>query len=195
LIGSRLLTHARLSTAILAIGLMLTTLACQLDVGGPEPPGETIPVSASAAEEMAQLWQSALAAAAATGTLTILLDEAQVTSFLDLRLEAQEDPVLHDPQVYLREGLVQVFGITERGPLQASVLVIVAPRLDEDGSVRFEVVSADVGPLPVPDALRQTISSLLTEAFTSPLGSLATGVRITTLAIADGQMALVGQIR
>jgi hypothetical protein len=36
---------------------------------------------------------------------------------------------------------------------------------------------------------------LLTEAFTGTLGSMATGIRITSLAIADGQVAIVGSPR
>lgn len=174
---------------------MISTLACQIDVGGPQSPGEPIPISTAAAEEISRAWESALAGAVSSGTLTLLLNETQVTSYLALRLEAQENPALRDAQVFLREGLIQVYGITERGALKASVLITVAPQLGADGSLSFDVTSADVGPLPVPDTLRQSVSTILTEAFTSPLGSLATGFRITSLAIAEGQIAIVGELR
>ncbi len=180
---------------VAAAGLILSTLACQVDIGGPEQPGEVIPLSDDTAQEVEDTWQSALGSAAATGQLTLLLTESQATSLLQQRLESQADPVVRDPQVYLRDGVIRVYGVTERGILQASVLITIAPRLEPDGSVYFDVTSADFGPFPVPDAVRQSISAMVTEAFTSPLGTLATGVRITSIAIADGQIAIVGELR
>lgn len=175
--------------------MLIATLACQIDVGGPAAPGDRIPVSTEAADEIHRAWQSAISGAVNSGTLAVLLNETQLTSYLALRLEAQQDPLLYDPQVFLRQGVIQVYGLTRRGALQASVLITIAPQLDTDGSLSFEVTSADVGPLPVPDALRQSVSAILTEAFTSPLGSLATGLRITSLAIADGEIAIVAAVR
>ncbi len=187
-------THTRRSLAALLAALCLSALACQIDVGGPAAPGDPIPVSTEAAAQIRDAWQSAVAGAVRTGNVTLLFDESQMTSFLALRLHAQEDPLLHDPQVFLRHGLIQVYGLTRRGALQASVLITIAPQLDSDGSLTFQVISADVGPLPMPDALRDSVSAILTEALTSPLGSLATGLRITSIAIADGQLALVAKV-
>ncbi|OGO12073.1 MAG: hypothetical protein A2Z66_14255 [Chloroflexi bacterium RBG_13_66_10] len=177
------------------LSLALASIACQIDVGGPEPPGDPIPVSTEAAAELEHAWESAVAAAAGSGRLTILLTEAQVTSFVALRLDAQEDPLLTAPQVYLREGMIQIHGKTRQGVLAADVLITVTPTLQPDGTISFEVTSADLGPLPAPAALRQSVSAMLTEAFTSPLGSLATGFRITTLVVDGGEAALVGEIR
>lgn len=193
--GSKLLNHFRWPTVPAVICLALALLACQVSVGGPEPPGEPIPVSTQAAEQLGEAWQAALAGATTSGTVVVLLDETQLTSFLSLKLEAQEAPLLHDPQVFLRDGTIQIFGTNEQGPLEATVLVRVAPRLNPDGTILFEIVSADFGPLPAPDALRQGVSGLLSEALTTPLGSLAAGVRLTSVAVADGQIAIVGEVR
>jgi len=177
------------------ICLALASLACQLSVGGPEPPGDPIPVSTQAAEQLGEVWQAALAGAATSGTVIVLLDETQLTSFLAFKLEAQQTPLLRSPQVYLRDGMIQIFGTNEQGPLEATVLVCVAPRLNPDGTILFEIVSADFGPLPAPDALREGVSGLLTEALTTPLDALAAGVRLTSVAVADGQIAVVGEVR
>ena len=179
----------------LAISLSLALLACQIDVGGPAAPGEPIAASDQSASEVAQIWQGALTAALRTGQLTVLFDEQQLTSYFAARAGAREESFLQEPQVYLRDGLIQIHGVTRQGALQASVLITVAPRLDPEGGLTFELTSADFGPLPVPDAVRASISTILTEALTTPLGSLAPGVRITSVAIADGQMALVGELR
>lgn len=193
--GSKLLNHFRWPTVPAVICLALTSLACQVSVGGPQAPGEPIPVSTQAAEQLGEAWQAALAGARTSGTVIVLLDETQLTSFLALKLEGQEAPLLRDPQVFLRDGTIQIFGTNEQGPLEATVLVRVAPRLGPDGTILFEIVSADFGPLPAPEALREGVSGLLTEALTTPLGSLAAGVRLTSVTVADGQIAIVGEVR
>lgn len=177
------------------MALAAASMACQIDVGGPEPPGDPIPVSTEAAGELEQAWESAVVAAAGSGRLTILLNEAQLTSFVAFRLEAQEDPLLTAPQVYLRDGMIEIYGHTQQGVLAADVLITVTPVLQPDGTISFDVTSADLGPLPAPASLRQSVSAMLTEALTSPLGSLATGFRITTLVVDGGEVAVVGEIR
>ena len=90
---------------------------------------------------------------------------------------------------------MQIFGIFDQGPFLANALLIVMPSIDAEGQISFELTQADIGPLPIPGALKDTISAILTEAFTGTIGSLATGIRITSIAIADGEMAIVGELR
>jgi hypothetical protein len=91
--------------------------------------------------------------------------------------------------------MIEIYGHTQQGVLAADVLITVTPVLQPDGTISFDVTSADLGPLPAPASLRQSVSAMLTEALTSPLGSLATGFRITTLVVDGGEVAVVGEIR
>jgi hypothetical protein len=194
LLGSKDHTH-RSKIALGVAALMLAMIACQIDVGGPEPPGQPIPTQVDAAGELSRSWQAALTSAAKTGQVLVILDEMQLTSFLAHRLEEKDPPALLDPQVYLRQNAIQVYGIIERGPLKASVLVVVEPIINPEGSISLELTTAEIGPIPAPVALKDTISAILTEAFTGSIGSLATGIRVSSLAIADGEMAIVGELR
>jgi hypothetical protein len=144
---------------------------------------------------MAAAWRSALTTAASTHKLMIVLNEGQLTGFLLSRLDSQSDPILSHAQVFLRQGQMQIFGIAQQGPFRANVLVAIAPVLKPDGTIGFEVASADLGPIPAPDSVRESLSAMLTEAFTGSIGSLATGFRIQTLAIANGELAIVGELR
>ncbi len=173
----------------------LAGLACQISVGGPEPPGPPIAVSTEAAAGLAQLWQEALLDSAGSGQVVLVLDETQLTSYLAVRLAQSENPILREPQVRLHEGVMQIYGKSVQGPFEAGVLVEMEPRLGPDGALGFAITSADFGPLPVPAALTEGLSSMLTEGFAGTLGSLATGIRITTLVISDGELALIGEIR
>jgi hypothetical protein len=118
-----------------------------------------------------------------------------MTAFLAERIADREQPLIRNPQVFLRDNQIQVFGIAERGILKASVLITVAPEITSEGEISFQISEASVGPVPAPSALKSTISAVLTEAFTGSIGSLATGIRISSLAIADGQMTIVGELR
>jgi hypothetical protein len=170
-------------------------MACTVDVGGPPSPGLPIPASTQAAGDLAQTWSSALATAAKTGQVAVILNESQVSSFVAARFGAQDEPALQEPQVYLRQGQLQIYGVAQEGPLRAHFLVTVVPVVKQDGGITFDVASADFGPLPAPQALRDSLSAVLTEAFTGTIGSFATGIRIRSLAIADGEMAIVGELR
>lgn len=180
----------RLGSIILC--LALASLACDLTVGGPTPPGSPIPVSTEAAGELSTMWAAAATSVPAGGAVSVTLTEAQLTSFVALRLDAQPDAPLKDVQVFLRDGKIQLFGNAQAGNVKTTALVVVAVSVTPEGTVLFKAEKADFGPLPVPSALLDTVSTTLNEAFTGNIGSTATGLKITQVLIGDGQMAITG---
>jgi hypothetical protein len=183
--------------------LMLTSLACTVFVGGPDysslPP---IPVSAEAAASIQDEIGRAIAAAAETGVITVNLTEPQITSYLAARLQTdpslqQSDrkPLITEPQVYLRDGQMQIYGKTQQGMFAANIGIIVNMGVDANGQPQIDVVSADFGPFPVPDGLKDAITAMVREAYTGSLGPVATGLRIEAISIANGVMTVTGRIR
>ena len=183
--------------------LVLTSLACTISVGGPDysnlPP---IPVSGEAAESIKEELRRALEAGAQTGVITVNLTEPQITSYLATRLQtdpslqqADRQPLITEPQVYLRDGQMQIYGKTQKGMLTANIGVIVSMGVDANGQPQIDVVSADFGPFPAPDGLKDAITAMVREAYTGSLGPVATGLRIETISIADGVMTVTGRVR
>jgi hypothetical protein len=181
--------------ACAGLALAFSTLACTMDLGGPASPGEPIPTSETAAQEILDAWESAAGAFPATGEVRLLINESQLTSLVAARLAKSDDPVLREPQVYLRQGQLQVYGRVEQGPFEGSVLFSISPQVNPDGTLAFELTSADLGPMPAPEGVKDSLSALITEAFAGPIGSLATGLRVTSIAIEEGELALVGVLR
>ena len=175
--------------------LLLMSIACQIDVGGPDRPGQFIPADQSMATEVAQGWSQAISDAVSTGQVMVFFTEAQITGFVMQRLEADPAPLLKEPQIFLRQGQIQVYGVFERGIFKAAALVRVEPTIDAEGQLTLRLVEAKVGPIPAPELLMESLSAVLTEALTGSIGSLATGIRLTSLAIANGEMSIVGEIR
>jgi hypothetical protein len=182
--------------------LLLASLACTIAVGGPDysdrPP---IPVSIEAAESIKEEIRRAFEEGLTTGEVTIRITETQITSLLAQRLQTDQNlqqdskPLMTDPQVYLRDGQMQIFGKSQQGMFTANIGIIVAVSADENGDPKIEIVCADFGPLPAPAGLNNAISALIDEAFTGALGPVATGLRIHTITIVDGNMFIVGRIR
>jgi hypothetical protein len=175
--------------------LAAVQLACQIDLGGPEPLGAPIGVIEGSAEELSDSWKQAIDGAADSGEIIVVINETQLTSLIAKRLDESENPVLLSPQVFLRDQAIHIYGYSEQGVVRASVLITVAPVIDEDGMITFELSSAEVGPIPAPEGVKDAISALLTEGFTGPIGTLATGIRVTSLEIDNGAMTIVGEIR
>ena len=191
---SQRLTYRTLMLASILASLFLAILACQIDVGGPEPPFPLIVADDQTANDVTNLWQSALESALDSGEVMLILDESQLNAFVAKRLAA-ENSILQEPQVFLRQNAIQVYGYVIQGIFRANIHLSISPILDQEGRISFELTLASVGPIPVPDAVKNTISAILTEAFTGTLGSLATGIRVSSLVINDGQLAIVGELR
>lgn len=192
----------KISPLLFFIVLILASLACTVFIGGPDYSDRpVIPASAEAAESLKAEIQKAYEAGASTGLVTITITETQITSVLAQRLQTDQNlqtdskPFITDPQVYLRDGQMQIFGKTQQGMLTANIGIIVSMSVDENGKPKIEIVSADFGPLPAPDSLKEAISSMIDEAYTGSVGPVATGLRIESISIADGTLTIVGRIK
>ncbi|HSL29617.1 MAG TPA: hypothetical protein VK900_10490 [Anaerolineales bacterium] len=192
-----------LALPILLVSLMLTSLACTVFVGGPDYSSlPAIPVSAEAAASIQQELQRAIEAGAQTGVITINLTEPQVTSYLAARMRSDPElqqtdrtPLISEPQVYLRDGQMQIYGKSQRGMFAANIGIIVQVGVDAEGKPLIEITSADFGPFPAPEGLKNAITAMVREAYTGSLGPVATGLRIDTISIAGGVMSISGRIR
>jgi hypothetical protein len=192
-----------LGLPLFLLSLVLASLACTVFVGGPDYSGlPPIPVSAQAADSIKDELQRAFDAAAQTGVVTINLTEPQITSYLALRMESdpnlqQSDkkPLIADPQVYLRDGQMQIYGKTQQGLFTANIGIIVKVGVDANGQPSIEMTSADFGPFPAPQGLKSALTAMVKEAYTGSLGPVATGLRIESISISGGVMTITGRIR
>lgn len=187
------MTKIRIPLSLLA--LMLAMLACSIFVGGPDYPEESIPVSTEAVESMKSQMEAAVIAGAESGVITLQITEEQITSNVALKLASQSNPTFQDPQIYLRDGQMKIYGHIIRGYLEANILVVLTLGVDELNQPQIEIVSADFGPFPAPEGLKQTFTALITEAYTGSLGPIATGFRLESINITDGLMTVTGRLK
>jgi len=182
-------------SALSIFTLALASLACTIFVGGPDYPSTPISVSTEAVGSLDDQVHAAQTAAAQNGLLTLTINESQLTSLLASKLESQSDPFIRDPQVYLRNNEIQIYGKATQGNLQANVRIVLSASVDAEGKSSLAVTSVDFGPLPAPEGLNKTVSAFLEEAFTGALGPAASGIRLESITIADGVMTLSGRVK
>lgn len=188
--------NARKISLIVGLSMLfLALLACTINVGGPVYPDQRVPVSTDAAGELRSSVQTAVAAGADSGTLSLEITEGELTSFLSSYLQQQSQPLFSDPQVFLRNGQIQIFGTATQGYFRANVEIIVTAGVDDQGKLTIEVTSADFGPLPVPSGLNDAVSATIQEAYTGSIGPAIVGFRLEDITISDGTMQVVGRIK
>ncbi len=175
--------------------LILAVLACTINIGGPAYPSQPIPVSTGAAGEFQSSMQTAIAVGAGSGQVTLLITEPQLTSYLAAYLQSQAQPLFTNPQVYLRDGQIQIYGTVTQGYFQANIQIVVVAGVDLQGQLKIELTTADFGPLPVPPGLKDTLTAAIQEAFTGSIGPAVTGFRLESITVADGTMTIVGRTK
>jgi len=187
---------------IFLLALLLASLACTIFVGGPDYSGlAPIPVSTEAAGSLKDEMQKAFEAGAQTGVVTLNITEPQITSILAFRLQSDPNmqtdkkPFITDPQVYLRDGQMKIYGKSQQGMFTANIGIIVNMGVDELGKPKIEIASADFGPFPAPAGINEALTTMIDEAYTGSIGPAATGLRIETITIADGIMTITGRIK
>lgn len=175
---------------------LFVSLACNVFVGGPEYPAQTIPVSDEEVQNMQTQIEEAIQAGAETGVVTLQISENQLTSFIAQKLHGQTDPPFTEPQILLRNGQMQMYGKITQGMFSANILITMNVGIDETtGLPKIEIASADFGPFPAPEGMNAAISALISEAFTGSLGPVATGFRLERITISDGVMTMAGRIK
>ena len=190
-------------SSLFFVSLILASLACTFYTGGPDYSDLTpIPVSTEAAQSLQDGIKKSIEDGLVSGVDTMTITEPQITSYLALRLQSdpslqQENstPLITDPQVYLRDGQMKIYGKTQQGMFAANIGIIVNVGVDAEGKPKIEIASADFGPFPAPEGINETITAIIEEAYTGSFGPVATGIRIETITITDGIMTIVGQIR
>ena len=178
------------------VSLVFASLACSINVGGPDYPAQAIPASPADAQALHDMIQQAMVTGAETGVITLSITESQITGYMAEKLSQQVNPPFTDPQVLLRNGQMQMYGKVAQGWFTANMLITMNVTIDEvTGQPKIQIASADFGPIPAPEGINNAISAIIDEAFTGSFGPVAVGFRLQTITIADGIMTITGRIK
>ena len=170
--------------------MLLVSLACNL---GAARPGTPTPVDTVPADGVDQNTPQPPVESPGGATVEVVVTEAQLTKLVNETLQNQSDPPIVEPQILLRDGQIEFSGKTANQPIQADVNAVMTVQVDATGQPVFDLVSADLGPFPVPQAMLDQIEGQLDQALRAELQSKTAGITIESITIADGEMTILGR--
>jgi uncharacterized protein YpmS len=177
--------------------LIFASLACNLlrrDESTPVPT-ETAP----AATEEIQLTQEPLQPTLPTDTpssqFILEMDENQMTSLVASELQNQTDPQINDPQVRLRNGQIEFEANVNQSGLSLPLRLAVAVTVGDQGKPDYEITSANLGPLPLPESILEQFSKQLDLVLADQLTIDGKDLILESITIQDGLMTATGHTR
>lgn len=188
----------RIGTMLLAlVTLLAASLACSLPGRSAKPPAgySPIPVTTQAVGDLRKNLEIAATQIATSGTTTLVIDEAQLTSLLAIEMKSQTQLDIQDPQVYLRDGQVQLFGNLQQGNVTVPLKIILTLSIDENGLPQFQVVEATAGPLQVPKDLLDQFTTQFDQALEQRINPDNNPLVIDRIDIANGNMTITAHTR
>jgi len=175
--------------------LLLFSMACNLIAQSEPVATEVIPVTTEALESLEKDIQDAGEEIESSGQATLTIDEQELTSLIAFELGEQENQIYQDPQVFLRDGQIIMIGNVQQGNTTAPLEMIFTVSANAEGRLDYQLVSAKLGPLPLPDFLLEQISGQIDAAFTSKIEPQMEDIFIERIDIADGVMTIQGHKR
>lgn len=163
-----------------------TVLACSISVGGPKLLPASTAVSPVPTQNLQPQVETAVPTSPAAGEVQIRLTDAQMTAFMVNQMKQQQDPILLNPQVHAHDSVIDVYGTVQRSLFSGNVRVTLVPSVDDQGTPHLKVQSADFGPIPVPDSMLQSFTSLIDQSMLENAAPQQTGYQVKSIQVGDG---------
>jgi uncharacterized protein YpmS len=151
--------------------------------------------SADETESIVAVQPAAPAVTLPAQAFTYSVTEAQMNEYASAAIASNPDSPVKEPVITLPEGLIEINGKIEQGPLSATVRIVARPYADAEGNLKVELVNADLGAIPLSSGMLDTISVYIEEMLLSSLGSLSAAYRVDSVLITGGVLTLSGQPR
>ncbi|MEJ2262021.1 MAG: hypothetical protein P8X95_01150 [Anaerolineales bacterium] len=175
------------------IVLASASIACGFGISSAKPTDTPTPVPTETVEPQKNSIDDVLDAAATPGEIKLVIDEDQLTSIVAGEIRKQDDVPISNPQVRLRNGQIQFNATVEQQGISLPAEVVMNVQPDMNGHPDFKVVSATIGPFPLPADVKSQLETALDVAFTEEIESRAPNTRIESIVIADGVMTVIGR--
>lgn len=123
------------------------------------------------------------------------ISEAQLTSMLIDSLDSRADLGITDPRAYLRNGVVEIRGQAQRSGIKLPLLIQLQLYIDSQHQLQYEIVTAKIGPFPLPDILLDQLSNYLDQSLSNNLSLDRNDVYFEHVAVENGILVVSGHLR
>ena len=175
--------------------LMLSSLACTLNFWKTATPESVLLETTEAVERSEESAQGAFQEAQTNTEVNLVLTESHLTSILAVELEERAGEMINNLQVFLRDGQIHMTGDVNTEGISAQVKAVVEMRVDSAGRPILDVVSANIGPFPVPGDLVSEVEVTINKAFQDQIKSMAPDMHVERIIIDNGKMTITGRTK
>jgi uncharacterized protein YpmS len=177
--------------------LIFASLACNLPgrKKSTQAPTETIPAVTEEIQKTQEPLQLTLPTATPSSQFILEMNESQMTSLVASELQNQTDPALNNPQVRLRNGQIEFEADVNQSGLSLPLRLAVAVKVDDQGKPDYEITSANLGPLPLPESILEQFSNQLDLVLADQLKVDGKDLALDNITIQDGLMTATGHTR
>jgi hypothetical protein len=190
------LRNPRPGVLVVVTLLVAAALACNFNL--PSVSGPAAPCSVTTSKEAAdRLAERIRVASQKDGeTVTITATSEELSSLIEQSLnesqQSSEDTLkLENAVVCFQDGKMSLHGtVSPDGQTKVNALITVTPSVS-NGKVAITVNSFEVGPIPVPESLREQIGEQISETLNERLDKIS----LSAISISDGEMTLTGKVR
>lgn len=173
--------------------LFLTILSCRLGLPENTPPGPEIVISTEEAMNFEHEIKLASDSYSNTGQAKLQITEAEITSYFYFQLQSQNQTIISDPQIYLRDGTIQVFAKYSESKIPVNLFIQLSP-LIEAGRLELKLEEIRLGPAAAPSVLVQQAQRIIDEQIEPGLNqNLAGEFNVESFLIADGILIVSGK--
>ena len=158
--------------------------------GAPERPGAEIIPSDETALEVKITFENSMPAPGSLSSIS--LTERELTSWLAMEMEENPDLPLHDIQVYMRDGKIQVWGMVTGSENSTSALMVGNLMIDSNKKPSIELESMQIGPQVIPAPLITQMESWLNQMMLENVEKQAPGLELMNVNISSGMVTISG---
>ncbi len=183
---------------ILVVGiLMLSSLACNLLNRISDSSIEQTPITVTneSANNLRKDLSTAIEQLKDGEKVTLVIDEAELTSLVAVELDKQSNPILYDPQISLREGGVQINGKVLQSGFMVPAQLNLILTTNSSGQPQINIKSAKIGPLELPNSVLVELTSQVDSALMHNIRPRIKDIFVESILIADGLMTITGRSR
>lgn len=126
---------------------------------------------------------------------TVSITESQMNEYAASAVSANPNLPIQEPVITLPEGLIEINGRVQQGPLKADIRLLAQPYATPDGNLKVELIQADLGSVPASGPILDAIASSLEELLTVSLASMTNNYWLNSVVITGGVLTFSGQPR
>ncbi len=177
---------------LVLIILAAAGLACSIPGSASNLPPTAQPMTTEQLQNLENQLQATLANPNASGDVTVTLTQDQINGIITSGMMQQSDKTITDPSVILTGGHMEFYGKVNQNNISANLKVVLQPQVDAAGKAHLNIVSINLGGLPVPDILKNRVQTMADDSLNNYLAAGSSTFKVKSITVTEGQMTVTG---